>query len=83
MALVSFNSRTREGATDTDINSDCFVIVSIHAPVRVRQKYEVISRPPQFVSIHAPVRVRHIYRIKFTIIVCFNSRTREGATYQT
>ena len=52
-----FNSRTREGATRRQTQKNKSILVSIHAPVRVRlsvNDFDVFFT----VSIHAPVRVR-------------------------
>ena len=57
LGIWSFNSRTREGATNKAGVREWVKVVSIHAPVRVRrQSEEDLGRCR--VSIHAPVRVR-------------------------
>ena len=54
--------------------------VSIHAPVKVRPRIAHPTTRRIRVSIHAPVKVRH-HSQDFTLLsICFNSRTREGAT---
>ena len=55
-------------------------VVSIHAPVRVRQANFQLKSSRSGVSIHAPVRVRHGIDKHVSIWTCFNPRTREGAT---
>ena len=78
--FVSFNSRTREGATTC---ADCGRLareVSIHAPVKVRLCTVVLMLGVQ-VSIHAPVKVRLWWKQRRIDTGCFNSRTREGATF--
>ena len=79
-STVCFNSRTREGATFLNSNRILNNNVSIHAPVRVRL-YVISGRGKRNVSIHAPVRVRPFFNLDSITIRCFNSRTREGATY--
>ena len=58
-AGLRFNSRTREGATLSAFFTWLMSRVSIHAPVRVRQK-RMSEDACKDVSIHAPVRVRHL-----------------------
>ena len=55
---MGFNSRTREGATFFEESHGGHIVVSIHAPVRVRQFIEPYAAFAVPVSIHAPVRVR-------------------------
>ena len=55
---ISFNSRTREGATYPPYNFIRTGCVSIHAPVRVRPFINRKTLCGCKVSIHAPVRVR-------------------------
>ena len=40
-----FNSRTREGATSGNSKKQVMMVVSIHAPVRVRLRVPVFCRP--------------------------------------
>ena len=54
--------------------------VSIHAPVRVRPIIRRKIKNNIHVSIHAPVRVRRGDKMTEQFLLCFNSRTREGAT---
>ena len=54
-----FNSRSREGATQSIEIRYASTRVSIHAPVRERQKRKRNRRLERAVSIHAPVRERH------------------------
>ena len=54
--------------------------VSIHAPVKVRLVDDDADFVHAVVSIHAPVKVRPVTLTTNLIIMCFNSRTREGAT---
>ena len=58
IAVNSFNSRSREGATylkDYEVKQ---AIVSIHAPVKERRRFEMPIKTLDFVSIHAPVKER-------------------------
>ena len=59
---MGFNSRTREGATFFEESHGGHIVVSIHAPVRVRQATYSQSQYSHLVSIHAPVRVRQQLR---------------------
>ena len=76
---LSFNSRTREGATREVRTMTPQINVSIHAPVRVRLG-GFMNPFSTVVSIHAPVRVRRVVLFPGKVRICFNSRTREGAT---
>ena len=58
--MVSFNSRTCEGATTHIPAISYTVMVSIHAPVKVRLAVEVNNGKITYVSIHAPVKVRRL-----------------------
>ena len=79
--LLSFNPRTREGATARVGRSVAYLLeVSIHAPVKVRLLRRDYDWWHCNVSIHAPVKVRHAYPHKISLYRCFNPRTREGAT---
>ena len=78
--MSCFNSRTREGAT-LDLKELRWQYgVSIHAPVKVRRNVGIESQGKLYVSIHAPVKVRPHKRLRSPEDICFNSRTREGAT---
>ena len=76
---MGFNSRTREGATEELDYYFPRPFVSIHAPVKVRLIPKSLY-PYSGVSIHAPVKVRQKKKICRVTCICFNSRTREGAT---
>ena len=78
---LGFNPRTREGATMTSGKIDVNLVVSIHAPVRVRHPHTCLKILPIAVSIHAPVRVRQSNKQRAMPIDSFNPRTREGATH--
>ena len=78
---ISFNSRTREGATKAGQhrgqNRVCF-------NSRTREGATsscFFAYSSKYVSIHAPVKVRQLCQIFINFLQnCFNSRTREGAT---
>ena len=81
MSTKGFNSRSREGATWTSVESGLETKVSIHAPVRER----LLSSGFLYfraVSIHAPVRERPGPSSAVRPPARFNSRSREGATMQ-
>ena len=76
-----FNSRTRVGATERKTSKRASRPVSIHAPVWVRRSETPRSSRYFRVSIHAPVWVRPpSVSSRASILLCFNSRTRVGAT---
>ena len=56
--MISFNSRTREGATGPLYWPHLPDGVSIHAPVKVRPRQKPLKKRLIKVSIHAPVKVR-------------------------
>ena len=56
------------------------LLVSIHAPVKVRLNQIVPDNDYFVVSIHAPVKVRLFFDKDDFILEGFNPRTREGAT---
>ena len=54
---LGFNSRSREGATQVDLQKVATIDVSIHAPVKERPNaYQTLEQ--RRVSIHAPVKER-------------------------
>ena len=79
-ASIGFNSRSREGATQDLGVANRQLAVSIHAPVRERLDQLRQLAIAQAVSIHAPVRERPKNSLILTVGLCFNSRSREGAT---
>ena len=80
MDKSGFNSRTRVGATAGLPADKADDIVSIHAPVWVRQIVLHREDPRKGVSIHAPVWVRLDVNELTLGQKRFNSRTRVGAT---
>ena len=74
-----FNSRTREGATNTLFREICKLRFHVTHPFRCVFVYS-LHRFQYQVSIHAPVKVRLHSVLGVCSIISFNSRTREGAT---
>ena len=64
--IPCFNSRTREGATCIQYHHLTFLLVSIHAPVKVRPLQAQKDGYQFLVSIHAPVKVRQAIIISWT-----------------
>ena len=78
----SFNSRTRVGATPRNPSNNSNHIVSIHAPVWVRQELRgSFERIDPFQFTH-PCGCDGMGWDKFMRFASFNSRTRVGATRQ-
>ncbi len=78
--LFSFNSRTRVGATVPRPSEKVIRRVSIHAPVWVRPvRGQGISLTPTFQFTH-PCGCDSANHYKVPPPICFNSRTRVGAT---
>ena len=78
--MPCFNSRTCEGATFHSRQLSIHLLVSIHAPVKVRPDINQWVYSTDMVSIHAPVKVRRYNRGNIRKHFSFNSRTCEGAT---
>ena len=78
--MTCFNPRTREGATADGVRSAASRVVSIYAPVRVRQ-IQAAPRvtPPGFQSTH-PRGCDDLRPTRSKFPSSFNPRTREGAT---
>ena len=75
-----FNSRTREGATPTEMVVSFTCSVSIHAPVKVRRRQRLIlCRQSRFNSRTREGATQCTSFVSVSI-TSFNSRTCEGAT---
>ena len=57
--MQCFNPRTREGATQIPGSPRLFEKVSIHAPVRVRQREEISIKREQRRRLFAPTSLHH------------------------
>ena len=62
-SIPCFNPRTRKGATCVSTPNKVKSRVSIHAPAKVRRKWDYILTLIGSVSIHAPAKVRRIISI--------------------
>ena len=60
LQLQCFNPRAREGATESATPEKQKISVSIHAPVKARQKARMDYSALCAVSIHAPVKARQL-----------------------
>ena len=79
MNNISFNSRTREGATAEEAVKAKQLAVSIHAPVRVRPMLK--TGKAVFFCFNSRTREGATLDENFPkFLTGFNSRTREGAT---
>ena len=78
--LTSFQSTHPYGCDHSENRIGQTVLVSIHAPIRVRRAFVFRIRKLQDVSIHAPIRVRQSSSRSVSSISRFNPRTHTGAT---
>ena len=77
---AGFNSRTRVGATKRKENIMNNKMVSIHAPVWVRQTLEKLSHGRCMFQFTHPCGCDRVKKDLRSAYSCFNSRTRVGAT---
>ena len=78
--LTRFNSRPREGATNTNHHEARFQKVSIRAPVRGRRLLPAKHGSTIKFQFAPPGGGDHPHGLQDTLFSCFNSRPREGAT---